>query len=228
MRICDYKSATQHVDKLDAAMKADLQKVHIVKELSAQLDSVNRSLSQPNLQRKERSALSEKKVQLEEQFRAVTGLDPHVAPADFVDKLHLALPPLDGEWLPKSAVYALVDLMTVMLGRPKGVFKECGRRIQSGLNLIHGEPWCSFKDGFTIFYFLYFCNSCLIGCQLHYQSISISPLELALGLDVCPLKFSTYYSLHIAHSLHISVLLCIPYTNFILTVLLLYHVQMNC
>lgn len=139
MRICDYKSATQHVDKLDAAMKADLQKVRIVKELSEQLDSVNRSLLQSNLPRKERSALSEKKVQLEEQFRAATESDPHDAPTDFVDKLHLAPPPLDGEWLPKSAVYALVDLMTVMLGRPKGVFKECGRRIQSGLKLIHDE-----------------------------------------------------------------------------------------
>jgi len=126
-------------------MKADVQKVRIIKELQAQLDSVNRSLSQSNLQRKEKLALSEKKEQLEEQFRATTGFDPYDKPTDFEDKLQLAPPPLDGEWLPKGAVYALVDLMTVMLGRPKGVFKECGRRIQSGLNLIHGERGCSFE-----------------------------------------------------------------------------------
>ncbi|XP_020254437.1 uncharacterized protein LOC109831513 [Asparagus officinalis] len=139
MRICDYKGATKHVDKLDAAMKADQQKVRIIKELNTQLDSVNQSLSQSNLQRKERSALSDKKEQLEEKFRAATGLDPHDKPLDFEDMLQLAPPPLDGEWLPRSAVYALVDLMTVMLGRPKGVFKECGKRIQSGLKLIHDE-----------------------------------------------------------------------------------------
>lgn len=139
LRICDYKSATQHVDKLDAAMKADVQKVRVVKELKEQIDSANRSLSQSNLQRKERSTLSEKKEQLEEQFRSASGFDSYDKYVEFEDKFYLAPPPMDGEWLPKSAVYALVDLMTVMLGRPKGVFKECGRRIQSGLHLIHGE-----------------------------------------------------------------------------------------
>lgn len=54
------------------------------------------------------------------------------------DKLVLAPPPMDGEWLPRNAVFALVDLMVLMVGRPKGIFKECGKRIQSGLRLIHG------------------------------------------------------------------------------------------
>lgn len=132
LRICDYKSASQHVDKLDAAMKVDLQKAQRIKELRAELDAVSQSLSQSNLSRKERSVLLEKQGQLQEKLRA----DELLA---YGDKLHLAPPPLDGEWLPKSAVYALVDLMVVMLGRPKGVFKECGRRIQSGVNLIQGE-----------------------------------------------------------------------------------------
>ncbi|KAK9279503.1 hypothetical protein L1049_013182 [Liquidambar formosana] len=55
------------------------------------------------------------------------------------DRLELAPPPIDGEWLPKSAVYALVDLMVVVVGRPKGLFKECGKRIQSGLQAIQVE-----------------------------------------------------------------------------------------
>ncbi|KAK1271747.1 hypothetical protein QJS04_geneDACA022639 [Acorus gramineus] len=45
----------------------------------------------------------------------------------------------DGEWLPKSAVFALIDLMAVIVGRPKGVFKEGVRRLQSGLHVIEEE-----------------------------------------------------------------------------------------
>ncbi|KAF6139827.1 hypothetical protein GIB67_009674 [Kingdonia uniflora] len=55
------------------------------------------------------------------------------------DKLELAPAPIDGEWLPKAAIYALVDLMVVIFGRPKGLFKECGRRIQSGVHLVKEE-----------------------------------------------------------------------------------------
>jgi len=55
------------------------------------------------------------------------------------DKLELAPPPIDGEWLPKSAVYALVELMVVIFGRPKGLFKECRKRIESGLQTIQDE-----------------------------------------------------------------------------------------
>ncbi|KAK8596596.1 hypothetical protein V6N13_001210 [Hibiscus sabdariffa] len=55
------------------------------------------------------------------------------------DKLFLAPPPINGEWLPKSAVYALVDLMVIIFGRPKGNFKECDKRIQSGIHIIKEE-----------------------------------------------------------------------------------------
>ncbi|KAF6146598.1 hypothetical protein GIB67_008884 [Kingdonia uniflora] len=55
------------------------------------------------------------------------------------DKLELAPAPIDGEWVPKAAIYALVDLMVVIFGRPKGLFKECGRRIQSGVHLVKEE-----------------------------------------------------------------------------------------
>ncbi|XP_042475190.1 sister chromatid cohesion protein SCC4 isoform X3 [Macadamia integrifolia] len=150
LRICDYKNASQHVDKLDAAMKVELQQVQRVEELTAELNAINLSLSRSGLHHKERSALCQKQVQLQEQLSHVTrfsstgkvSLEPSYfgnARRAWEDKLALAPPPIDGEWLPKGAVYALVDLMAVMIGRPKGSFKECGRRIQSGLQSIHEE-----------------------------------------------------------------------------------------
>lgn len=54
-------------------------------------------------------------------------------------KFEVALPPINGEWLPRSAVYALVDLMVVHVGRPKGLFKDCIKRIQSGMTAVLGQ-----------------------------------------------------------------------------------------
>ncbi|KAJ4979109.1 hypothetical protein NE237_009889 [Protea cynaroides] len=150
LRICDYRNATQHVDKLDAAMKGELQKAQHVQELTTELNAINLSLSRSGLHHKERSALCQKQAQLQEQLSHATrfsslgkvSLEPSYlgnARRAWEDKLELAPPPIDGEWLPKSALYALVDLMVVMFGRPKGSFKECGRRIQSGLHTIHEE-----------------------------------------------------------------------------------------
>ncbi|XP_020111906.1 uncharacterized protein LOC109726609, partial [Ananas comosus] len=98
LRICDYKTASLHVEKLDTAMKNEMHKLRQLKEMSSD------------------------------------GWD-----SNDDDKLVLAPPPMDGEWLPRNAVFALVDLMVLMVGRPKGIFKECGKRIQSGLRLIHEE-----------------------------------------------------------------------------------------
>lgn len=158
LRICDYKGAAQHVEKLDAAMKSEQQKVQHVKELIAELNSVNRSLFQSNLQRRDRLSLYEKQSQLQEQLRMATGVDSTNKLLDLDDKLLLAPPPMDGEWLPRGAVSALVDLMVVMLGRPKGVFKECGRRIQSGLQLIYGK-FVYDKPHLAVFHsvFFFFC-----------------------------------------------------------------------
>ncbi|XP_074575943.1 sister chromatid cohesion protein SCC4 [Curcuma longa] len=139
LRICDYKAAAQHVEKLDAAMKNEHQKVQYIKELVQDLNSVNGMLSRSNLQKKDRLALFEKQGQIQEQLREATGEDSTRRLLDIEEKLLLAPPPMDGEWLPRAAVFALVDLMAVMLNRPKGVFKECGRRIQSGLELIYEE-----------------------------------------------------------------------------------------
>ena len=150
LRICDYKNAAQHLDKLDAAMKADLQQTQHVLDLSKELEALNQSLSRSDLHAGDRSALSKKQAQLQERLGSLTNmtnltgtgsLDPAYfgnMRRTYGDKLVLAPPPIDGEWLPKSAVYALVDLMIVILGRPKGLFKECGRRIQSGMHTIQG------------------------------------------------------------------------------------------
>nr|GEV31372.1 sister chromatid cohesion protein SCC4-like [Tanacetum cinerariifolium] len=150
LRICDYKSAGQHVDKLDSAMKTDLQKMQHARELTKELDIVNDGLSQTDLPYRDRATLSSRRTQLEGEISNSIGsnsvgqevLEPAYfgnVKRELRDKLELAPPPIDGEWLPKSAVYSLVDLMMVVFGRPKGLFKECGKRIQSGLNTIKGE-----------------------------------------------------------------------------------------
>ncbi|CAN1312620.1 Sister chromatid cohesion protein SCC4 [Linum perenne] len=148
LRICDYKNATKHVDKLDAAMKADMQKMREIQRLSNELNAINQSLSRSDdLHRRERSLLSKKQAQLQEQIRSLSAwsssVEQPLEPAYFgnatralQDKLVLAPPPIDGEWLPKSAVYSLVDLMVVVFGRPRGLFKECAKRIQSGIQTI--------------------------------------------------------------------------------------------
>ncbi|XP_057473656.1 sister chromatid cohesion protein SCC4 [Actinidia eriantha] len=150
LRICDYKNAAQHVETLDAAMKADMQQMQHVQELTKELNALNLSLTRSDLHYRDRSALSEKQAQLEEQLSNLTGLSSagkeSLEPAYFGnvkrswgDKLELAPPPIDGEWLPKNAVFALVELMVVIFGRPKGLFKDCGKRIQSGLQTIQDE-----------------------------------------------------------------------------------------
>ncbi|KAF3454772.1 hypothetical protein FNV43_RR05220 [Rhamnella rubrinervis] len=151
LRICDYKNAAQHIERLDTAMKADMQQTQHIQELTKELDALNQSLSRSDLHYRDRSALSEKQALLQERLRSMTRFNSSTGneslePAYFGnmrrtcgDKLELAPPPIDGEWLPKSAVYALVDLMVVIFGRPKGLFKECGKRIQSGMHIIQEE-----------------------------------------------------------------------------------------
>ncbi|KAI3461746.1 hypothetical protein Pfo_018409 [Paulownia fortunei] len=150
LRICDYKTAAQRIDKLDAVMKSDLQRMQHIQDLTHELDALNHSLSRSDLNYKDRSALAEKQTKLDEQLSNYMGMSSTgkapLEPAYFgnvkrawADKLELAPPPIDGEWLPKSAVYALVDLMVVVFSRPKGLFKECQKRIQSGLQIIQEE-----------------------------------------------------------------------------------------
>ncbi|EEC77052.1 hypothetical protein OsI_15436 [Oryza sativa Indica Group] len=139
LRTCDYKAASQHVERLDTAAKDEMQKGQRVQELAAELGTVERTLAQPGLKERERSALTHKQRQLKYQLQTLCGYDKLNDVLDYGDKLLLAPPPMHGEWLPRAAVFVLVDLMVVMVSRPKGIFKECGKRIHSGLELIRGE-----------------------------------------------------------------------------------------
>lgn len=127
-------------------MKSDLQRMQHIQDITTELDALNQSLSRSDLNYKDRSALAVKQAKLEERLNIYNSTGKAtLEPAYFgnvkralADKLELAPSPIDGEWLPKGAVYALVDLMVVVFSRPKGLFKECQKRIQSGLQIIQG------------------------------------------------------------------------------------------
>lgn len=151
LRICDYKEASNHVNNLDAALQDDMQQTEQVQKLSAELKKVESRLLQPGLQQQKKSELSEKRKQIQQELLKFENpkLDHNrqvSEPSSFgnpksiwKEKLELGPPPLNGEWLPKSAVYVLVDLMAVICGRPKGLFKECAKRILSGMSRIEEE-----------------------------------------------------------------------------------------
>eukprot|EP00252_Welwitschia_mirabilis_P009254 TRINITY_DN2169_c0_g1_i1.p1 TRINITY_DN2169_c0_g1~~TRINITY_DN2169_c0_g1_i1.p1 ORF type:complete len:666 (-),score=133.06 TRINITY_DN2169_c0_g1_i1:361-2358(-) len=148
LRICDYKEASNHVNVLDAALANDAHEMEHVKNLRAEIKKIHDKLVQPGLPQHKILELSDKQKQLEMELKKHEDScnDQHSEPSSFGnpksiwnEKLELGPPPLNGEWLPKSAVYALVDLMAVICGRPKGVFKECCKRINSGLARIQEE-----------------------------------------------------------------------------------------
>ena len=69
-------------------------------------------------------------------------------------KLPLGPAPLDEEWIPKVAVLVLVDLMSVVCSRPKGMFKDCTSRISSGLERVSGMELCIMTRNLTVFAWL--------------------------------------------------------------------------
>lgn len=148
LRLCDYKNAQHHVDRLDQAMNAHSHKMEEIQQLLDELNSLNHSLSRNDLPSRERSALSARYSQLQDRVNALSPFsttDNSLEPAYFgntdcawTEKLLLSPSPIDGQWLPKSAIYALVHLMVLISGRPKGLFKECLKRIDSGLQIIQG------------------------------------------------------------------------------------------
>lgn len=116
-----------------------------MRELYKELDALNQSLSRSGLQPRDKLALSEKQVKLQEQIRHATLTNANGSSIQISEnKLDLAPPPLNGEWLPRNAVYALLDLMVATLGRPKGLFKECCKRIESGMLIVQGLFLCLF------------------------------------------------------------------------------------
>ncbi|KAK4785505.1 hypothetical protein SAY86_002194 [Trapa natans] len=142
LRICDYKNAAQHIDRLDASMKNELQQMQ---ELKEELEAVNQSLARSDLHPRDRMALSEKQSQLQERLRTAGGRGQSTSAysesvkQSWGERLELAPFPMNGEWLPRNAVNALVDLMVATLGRPKGLFKECSKRIESGMLIVQEE-----------------------------------------------------------------------------------------
>lgn len=150
LRLCDYKNAQHHVDRLDQAMNAHSHKMQEIQQLLDELNSLNHSLAHYDLPSRERSALSARQSQLQDRLNTLSpfstsNTDNSLEPAFFgntdrcwTERLLLSPSPIDGEWLPKSAIYALVHLMVVISGRPKGLFKECSKRIESGLQIIQG------------------------------------------------------------------------------------------
>ena len=64
LRKCDYKSASQRVERLDTAVKGEMQRGRRVKKLANELSAVERTLGQPGLKERERSALVHKQKQL--------------------------------------------------------------------------------------------------------------------------------------------------------------------
>ncbi|XVF71009.1 hypothetical protein PTKIN_Ptkin11bG0207400 [Pterospermum kingtungense] len=154
LRISDYKNAVKHVDNLDAAIKQDTNNMSQLQQLTLELNALNQSLSRSDIPPRERSALSARHTRVQGQLTsmAIATTSSTSAGNDYLeptyfgntrralqDKLLLAPPPINGEWLPKSAVYALVDLIVIIFGRPKGNFKECDKRIQSGMHIIEEE-----------------------------------------------------------------------------------------
>ena len=110
LRICDYKEASLHVDILDAALKDGLQ----TESLGSLLDeSTHKNAGMMNMNK--------------------------LLKGNFTTTLELGSAPLGGEWLPRAAVSVLVDLMAVMCARPKGIFKECDKRLTAGLTCAQGS-----------------------------------------------------------------------------------------
>ncbi|CAH8385974.1 unnamed protein product [Eruca vesicaria subsp. sativa] len=149
LRLCDYKNAQNHVDRLDQAMNAHSHQMLEVQQLQDELSSLNRTLSRCDLPSRERAALSDRQSQLQDRLNALSPSSTtanSMEPAFFgntdrawTETLLLSQSPIDGEWLPKSAIYALVHLMVVISGRPKGLFKECSKRIESGMHIVQDE-----------------------------------------------------------------------------------------
>lgn len=148
LKLCDYKNAQHHVDRLDQAMSAHSHQMQEIQQLLDEFSSLNHTLSRYDLPSRERSALSARQSQLQDRVNALSPsptTDNSLEPAYFgntdrawTERLLLSPSPIDGQWLPKSAIYALVHLMVVISGRPKGLFKECSKRIDSGMQIIQG------------------------------------------------------------------------------------------
>ncbi|AQK56445.1 Tetratricopeptide repeat (TPR)-like superfamily protein [Zea mays] len=137
LRICDYKAASQHVERLDTAVKSEMQRGRQITALANDLSTLERTLGQSGLKEREMLALSHKQRQLKGQLRALCGYDSLNDVLDYGDKLLLAPPLMHGEWLPRTAVFVLVDLMVVM----SDLFSLFNYHCYTEADLEHSTIW---------------------------------------------------------------------------------------
>ncbi|KAL2632427.1 hypothetical protein R1flu_017113 [Riccia fluitans] len=142
LRICDYKEATYHLGSLDAAL-ADNGEPAIPNEqqnLQQQLNYVEEQMKHasmsPGMLSDLRRQYQAVQCQLDLSIQQSRGNQLGLTNSG---RLPLGPAPLDEEWLPKGAVLALVDLLGAMCMRPKGMYKQCSKRIESGLSRVHEE-----------------------------------------------------------------------------------------
>ncbi|XP_024528762.1 sister chromatid cohesion protein SCC4 [Selaginella moellendorffii] len=163
LRVCDYKAASHHVELLDAALSSKYETARLqllapeekqacMSTLEMQDHDLQKEMKILQGQLKEQGIHEQKRNELvgfyHELDRQLEGLKDQERFYKYLfygnawkqeSKLPLGVFPLDGEWLPTGAVLILVDLMAVTCARPKGMFKETTKRLQSGLSIVNGE-----------------------------------------------------------------------------------------
>ncbi|KAG0591394.1 hypothetical protein M758_1G168900 [Ceratodon purpureus] len=149
MRACEYKEGQERVTDLDTTLRELEQAVPVqqavfdpvvYQELRNQLDWLIRELQLPGALPQRTADLQYHYGLIQQQLVQYEQLrNPVAQPQEDRNRLPLGPAPLDEEWIPKVAVLVLVDLMSVICSRPKGMFKDCTSRISSGLERVNGE-----------------------------------------------------------------------------------------
>ncbi|BBN09929.1 MAternally affected uncoordination [Marchantia polymorpha subsp. ruderalis] len=145
LRTCDYKEATYHVASLDTALADDTEPPTPTSEqyyLQQQLNYLEEQMKQASLSPVVLSDLHDQYLMVQRQLNQCAQQRQYKANQlglSEVGKLPLGPAPLDEEWLPRGAVLVLVDLLGALCLRPKGMFKECSKRIDSGLSRVDEE-----------------------------------------------------------------------------------------
>ncbi|KAL3695207.1 hypothetical protein R1sor_009283 [Riccia sorocarpa] len=143
LRTCDYKEATYHLGSLDTALADNGPAIQDEQhQLQQQLNYMEEQMKQASMShgmlldlRRQYQAIQRQIASSVQQGQS----GENQLGSTNIGRLPLGPAPLDEEWLPKGAVLALVDLLGAMCMRPKGMFKQCSKRIESGLSRVHEE-----------------------------------------------------------------------------------------
>lgn len=149
LRACEYKEVQDRVTDLDTTLRELEQAVSVqqpvfdplvYQELQNQFEWLIKELQLPGASSQRTADLQYHYGLIQQRLFQYEQLKYHVATLQGdPSKLQLGPAPLDEEWIPKAAVLVLVDLMSVVCSRPKGTFKDCTIRINSGLDRVNGE-----------------------------------------------------------------------------------------